>query len=81
MKTNRDDGFKYITVADDKRGYIDMVSLDCLHKEKGFMFFNQEFYIENFPANAVFIRTIGFVYRDSPDLEKLYPREEVLKYF
>lgn len=64
-----------------KRGYIDLVSLNCFYTEKGFVFFDQEFYIEDFPANAVFIRTIDFIYRDSPDLEKIYPREEVLKYF
>ena len=64
-----------------KRGYIDMASLNCFHTEKGFLFFDQEFYIEDFPANAIFIRTIDFIYRDSPDLEKLYPREEVLRYF
>lgn len=64
-----------------KRGYIDMVSLNCFHTEKGFLFFDQEFYIENFPANAIFIRTVDFIYRDSPELERLCPREEVLRYF
>lgn len=64
-----------------KRGYIDMASLNCFHTEKGFVFFDQEFYIEDFPANAIFIRTIDFVYRDNPDLEELYSRKEVLEYF
>ena len=64
-----------------KRGYIDMASLNCFHTEKGFVFFDQEFYIENFPANAIFIRTIDFIYRDRPNLEIIYPMEEVLKYF
>ena len=64
-----------------KRGYIDMVSINCFYTEKGFVFFDQEFFIENFPANAIFIRTIDFIYRDNPDLEKIYPREDLLKYF
>ena len=64
-----------------KRGYIDMASLNCFYTEKGFVFFDQEFYVEDFPANAIFIRTIDFIYRDRPDLEKLYPMEEVLRYF
>lgn len=64
-----------------KRGYIDMVSINCFHTENGFVFFDQEFFIENFPANAIFIRTIEFIYRDSPDLEKIYPREDILRYF
>ena len=64
-----------------KRGYIDMVSINCFHTKSGFVFFDQEFFIENFPVNAIFIRTIDFIYRDSPDLEMIYPREEVLKHF
>ncbi len=64
-----------------KRGYIDMVSINCFHTEEGFLFFDQEFFIENFPANAIFIRTIDFIYKDSPELEKVYPKEELLKYF
>jgi len=64
-----------------KRGYIDMVSINCFHLESGFVFFDQEFFIENFPANAILIRTIDFIYMNHPDLEKIYPREELLKYF
>jgi len=62
-----------------KRGYIDMVSLNCFHTEEGFRFFDQEFYIENFPANAILIRTIDFIYRDTQEMEGLLPREELLK--
>lgn len=64
-----------------KRGYIDMVSLNCFHTDEGFVFYDQEFYIEKFPLNAILIRTIDFIYRDSPDLEKICPEEELLKYF
>lgn len=64
-----------------KKGFLDMVSLNCFYTDKGLIFFDQEFFIENFPANAIFIRTIDFIYRDSPDLEVIYPREEVLEYF
>ncbi len=64
-----------------KRGYIDMVSINCFHTETGFVFFDQEFYLENFPLNAVFIRTLDFIYRDSPELEQIWPRAEALVYF
>lgn len=64
-----------------KRGYIDMVSINCFHTEEGFLFFDQEFYIEDFPANSVLIRTIDFIYRDNPDLGMICPKEEILKYF
>ena len=64
-----------------KRGYIDMVSINCFHTEAGFLFFDQEFYVENLPFNAVFIRTIDFIYRDSPELEQIWPRAEALTHF
>lgn len=64
-----------------KRGYIDMVSLNCFHTEEGFVFFDQEFYMDNFPANAILIRTIDLIYKGNPDLEQICPWEETLKYF
>lgn len=64
-----------------KRGYVDLVSINCFHTEKGFMFFDQEFYQENFPANAIFIRTIDFIYKNCPELEQILAWEELLKYF
>lgn len=62
-----------------KRGYVDMVSINCFHTMAGFCFFDQEFYVENFPANAIIIRTIDFIYKDCPEMEFLYPKEELLK--
>ncbi len=64
-----------------KRGYVDLVSINCFHTEKGFQFFDQELYLENFPANAIFIRTIDFIYKNSPQFEQILPREELLKHF
>lgn len=63
------------------KGFIDLVSLNCFYTEAGFQFFDQEFFIENFPANAILIRTIDFIYRDSSEMEQLYSREELLKHF
>lgn len=64
-----------------KRGYIDLVSLNCFYTDDGYLFFDQEFYVENLPANVILIRTIDLIYRDCPDLEQILPREEVLRYF
>lgn len=64
-----------------KRGYIDLVSLNCFHTDEGFVFFDQEFYLENLPANVIFMRTIDLIYRDCADLEYILPRDEVLKHF
>ncbi len=64
-----------------KRGYIDLVCLNCFHTEKGFVFFDQEFYLENFPLNTIFNRTIDLIYEGAPDLEEICPRGEVMKHF
>lgn len=64
-----------------KRGYVDLVSINCFHTERGFLFFDQELCLENFPANAIFIRTIDFIYKDRPDLEQIFPREELYRHF
>jgi len=64
-----------------KRGYVDLASINCFHTAEGFLFFDQELYLENFPANAIFLRTIDFIYRDSPEFERLLPREALLKHF
>ena len=64
-----------------KRGYIDLVSLNCFHTDAGYLLFDQEFYIDNLPANVILIRTIDLIYRDYPDLELILPRDEVLKHF
>lgn len=64
-----------------KKGYVDLVSINCFHTDKGFLFFDQELYLENFPANAIFIRTIDFIYKGSPEFESMLPREDLLKHF
>ena len=64
-----------------KKGFLDLVSLNCFYTDIGFQFFDQEFYIENLPANAIFIRTIDFIYRDCYEMEMLYPKDDILMHF
>lgn len=64
-----------------KRGYVDLVSINCFHTAQGFLFFDQELYLENFPANAIFIRTIDFIYKNNPEFDRILPREDLLKHF
>lgn len=64
-----------------KRGYFDLVSLNCFHTSDGFFFFDQEFYVENFPANVILLRTVDLIYGNRLDLEQIYPRDELLKHF
>lgn len=64
-----------------EKGYFDMVSLNCFHTTEGFMFFDQEFYVERFPANAILYRTIELIYLNNWDLEGYLSKENLLKYF
>lgn len=64
-----------------ERGYADLVSINCFHTKQGFLFFDQELYQENFPANAILIRTIDFIYKDCPELDLILPREELYGHF
>lgn len=64
-----------------KRGFIDMVSLNCFYYKGDFLFFDQEFYIENLPANVIMIRTVDNLYRGKPFLNEILPQDDVLKHF
>lgn len=62
-----------------KRGYMDLVSINCFHTSEGFVFFDQEEYMENVPAKAILLRTIDFVYGAENKLEKILPKKELLE--
>lgn len=44
-----------------KKGYIDLVPLNCFHTDEGYLFFDQEFYYENYPANVIIYRMVSIV--------------------
>lgn len=62
-----------------KRGYIDLVPLNCFCTEEGFLFYDQEFYIENLPANVILWRTIDLIYWRNSQLEEVLPRQELME--
>lgn len=49
------------------RGYLDLVSHNCFFVDGDFVFYDQEFYLRNLPANAILMRTIDFIYGDMTD--------------
>jgi hypothetical protein len=68
-----------------RRGYPDLVSLNCFYTDGEFVFYDQEFCVPCLPANAVLMRTIDFIYWGMQDgdwkkgeangsLEALMPR-------
>lgn len=60
-----------------KRGYLDLVPLNCFYDNGKYVFYDQEFYEENYPANAIIFRAIEIIYIGDMEMESLLPR----KYF
>ncbi len=60
-----------------KRGYIDMVPLNCFWSNDKFVFYDQELYIENLPAKVILLRTIDLLYLNNIQLNNTLPIEEV----
>ncbi len=60
-----------------KRGYLDMVPLNSFFIEGEFVFFDQEFCLPNYPANAILWRAIETLYGDSIELRKVMPIESL----
>ncbi len=62
-----------------KRGYIDLVPLNCFWAEGRFLFYDQEMYVENLPAKVIMLRTIDLIYMGCPDLNKLFPEAGLME--
>ncbi len=65
-----------------EKGYIDMVPLNCFYVEEydnplhRFVYYDQEFYWENCPANAIIYRSIIIIYDNTDnEFEALVPKE------
>lgn len=56
-----------------RRGYLDMVPLNSFYVNGEFVFYDQEFCEENYPANAVIHRMISSFYGGNIELQKLLP--------
>lgn len=71
-----------------ERGYLDLVSHNCLYINGDFVFYDQEFYLKQLPAKAILMRTIDFIYWGTTDgdwkkgkgstrLESVIPRAQL----
>lgn len=68
-----------------EKGYIDMVPLNCFYDasivepKSRFIYYDQEFYIENCPAKAIMYRSVSIIYDGTDrEFERLIPRRDVL---
>lgn len=62
-----------------KRGYIDLVPLNAFRVENKFVFYDQEFYIDNCPANLIMLRCIDIIYMGDLNVEKSIPKNKLLE--
>lgn len=63
-----------------KRGYIDLIALNCFYENGKFTFYDQEVYMENLPAKVILLRTIDHIY-DVPLAETVFPKHNMLLKF
>ena len=61
-----------------KKGYYDMIPLNSFYVNDNFQFFDQEFCVENYPANVLMMRMVLSFYGGNAELEKLYPSEKLM---
>lgn len=60
-----------------RRGYLDMVPLNSFYVDGKFVFYDQEFYQENYPANAIITRMITTFYSGNTSLNRIIPMNEM----
>lgn len=60
-----------------RRAYIDLIPLNCFHNNGEYIFYDQEFCEENYPADFIIVRMIDTIYSGDLELEGILPR----KYF
>lgn len=61
-----------------RKGYIDMVPLNSFYINDTFVFYDQEFCEEHYPANALIWRMIATFYAGDLEVQKLMPMETLL---
>ena len=58
-----------------RKGYFDMVPLNSFVEDGEFVFFDQEFALDNYPANVILTRLVGITYGSDKVMQKLLPVE------
>lgn len=58
-----------------KRGYFDLEPINCFYVNGEYKFFDQEFVLEDYPANVLILRLINFVYHGDLHAEAIIPKK------
>ncbi len=56
-----------------KKAYFDLVPLNAFVIDDKFVFYDQEFYVESYPANAILYRAITIIYDGNAERESALP--------
>ncbi|MCI8466434.1 MAG: adenylyltransferase/cytidyltransferase family protein [Lachnospiraceae bacterium] len=75
VRSDRGDGEGVIL----RYGYVDMVPLNSFYLDDTFVFYDQEFREEYYPANAIITRMIATLYAGSVELNKRLPMETLFE--
>lgn len=62
-----------------RKGYLDLVPLNSFYLDDEFVFFDQEFCVENYPVNALIYRMVSSLYAGNTDFQKQLPMDELLE--
>jgi len=64
-----------------KKAYMELIPLNCFYEpgEDRFLFFDQEFVRDNYPAQYVMFRAIHYIYCFTDNAEKYYPRQKLIE--
>ena len=60
-----------------KKAYLELIPLNCFFEQGRFLFFDQEYVRENYPAKYVLFRAIHYIYIFSPRIELYVPLQAV----
>jgi len=61
-----------------KHGFLDMVPLNSFHIGDRFVFFDQEFRRDHYPANVLIWRMVASFYAADMEADRIYPRDRML---
>lgn len=63
-----------------QKAYMELIPLNCFYnpETKEFLYFDQEFVRENYPAKYVLFRAIHYIYCFTPNAEQYYPRQKLI---
>ena len=64
-----------------KKAYIEMIPMNCFFdpETREYLFFDQEFVKDNYPAGYVMYRCVRYFYEHNPGIERLYPKEKMIR--